>query len=188
MQRGNLWCISIDSLFCNSVEDQALLDAENSAGQFGKTGLFYTHSITKDNSLHLFFHRWRRLCYFYAMTCDKTKAQILEVKITVELDLDISMDLKSLQVDHYRLHSSTSAITAQCRGVWEEGAQGLLRTIRQSSPQPPVSHLPFLLHPLMFTFRSNACLSPKLPPPSVTRPTARTTTHHLHHHHHHRIC
>ena len=89
MQRANLWCISIDSLFCNSVEDQALLDAENSAGQFGKTGLFYTHSITKDNSLHLFFHRWRRLCYFYAMTCDKTKAQILEVKITVELDLDI---------------------------------------------------------------------------------------------------
>ena len=117
MQRANLWCISIDSLFCNSVEDQALLDAENSVGQFGKTGLFYTHSITKDNSLHLFFHRWRRLCYFYAMTCDKTKAQILEVKITVELDLDILTDLKSLQVDHYRLHSSTAAITAQCRGV-----------------------------------------------------------------------
>ena len=186
MQRANLWCISIDSLFCNSVEE--ILAAENSVGQFGKTGLFYTHSITKDNSLHLFFHRWRRLCYFYAMTCDKTKAQILEVKITVELDLDIWMDLKSLQVDHYRLHSSTSAITAQCRGVWESGAQGLLRTIRQSSPQPPVSHLPSLLHPLMFTFRSNTCLSPKLPPPSVTRPTARTTTHHLHHHHHHRVC
>ena len=69
----------------------------------GKLELFYTHSITKDNSLHLFFHRWRRLCYFYAMTCDKTKAQILEVKITVELDLDILMDLKSLQVVHYRL-------------------------------------------------------------------------------------
>ena len=89
MQRANLWCISIDSLFCNSVEDQALLDAETPSVSLGKRVCFTLTQSQKITASTSSFIVGARLCYFYAMTCDKTKAQILEVKITVELDLDI---------------------------------------------------------------------------------------------------